>query len=238
MSEQLPRIDDLRRRVLHDPASIAFAQLAEEYRRAGAYESAVEVCRAGLARHPGYLSARVTLGRALLELDRIDAAHDELQAVLAGSPDNQPALRGLGEVFHRRGNLNEALAHYRKALGLARHDRDLQQLVAELTRSASRVPARSASLVPVVTPKPDSAGLLTLEQLTQELQATLQVPGVRPKAPTAQPTSGTVARFQAHSARPSANPEGASQNADDRRALAQLEGWLTAIHGFRTERCA
>lgn len=236
MPEPLPRIDDLRRRVLQDPASIAFAQLAEEYRRAGAYESAVEVCRAGLARHPGYLSARITLGRALLELDQVDAAHDEFQAVLAGSPNNQPALRGLGEVCHRRGTINEALAYYRKALGLARHDPDLQQLVAELTRLASRTPA--ASPAPAVAPKPDAAGLLTLEELTQELQATLQAPALRPKGPTARPTSGTVATFQSPSTRPSANPEGVPQNADDRRTLAKLEGWLTAIHGFRTERCA
>ena len=68
------RIEDLRRRVQKDPASIAFAQLAEECRRAGRYEEAVEVCRAGLAVHPGYLSARVTLGRALIELDQPDEA--------------------------------------------------------------------------------------------------------------------------------------------------------------------
>ncbi len=61
-----PRIEDLRRRVQQDPASIAFAQLAEEYRRAGLQQEAIDTCRAGLARHPGYLSARVTLGRALL----------------------------------------------------------------------------------------------------------------------------------------------------------------------------
>ena len=56
-----PRIEDLRRRIQKDPASIAFAQLAEEYRRAGQYAEAIDVCRAGLALHPGYLSARVTL---------------------------------------------------------------------------------------------------------------------------------------------------------------------------------
>ena len=87
MADHSPRIDDLRRRVLRDPASIAFAQLAEEYRRAGALEEAVEVCRAGLARHAGYLSARVTLGRALLELGQLDAALEELNAVLAGAPE-------------------------------------------------------------------------------------------------------------------------------------------------------
>ena len=63
-----PRIEDLRRRVQKDPASIAFAQLAEEYRRAGQHQEAIDVCSGGLAIHPGYLSARVTLGRALIEL--------------------------------------------------------------------------------------------------------------------------------------------------------------------------
>ena len=60
------RIEELRRRVDIDPASIAFAALAEEYRRAGQFEDAVETCRSGLRRHPAYVSARVTLGRALL----------------------------------------------------------------------------------------------------------------------------------------------------------------------------
>jgi hypothetical protein len=41
-----------------DPASIAFAQLAEECRRAGHNQEAVDVCRAGLELHPGYLSAQ------------------------------------------------------------------------------------------------------------------------------------------------------------------------------------
>ena len=74
------RLEDLRRRVQKDPASIAFAQLAEECRRAGQLREAVEVCRAGLAIHPDYLSARVTLGRAFLALGRLDAAQAEFVA--------------------------------------------------------------------------------------------------------------------------------------------------------------
>ena len=53
-----PRIEELRRRVQADPASIAFAALAEEFRRAGRYQDAIETCRTGLQRHPSYLSAR------------------------------------------------------------------------------------------------------------------------------------------------------------------------------------
>ena len=52
------RIDELKRRVENHPASTAFAQLAEEYRRAGDVKEAVRVCRTGLEQHPTYLSAR------------------------------------------------------------------------------------------------------------------------------------------------------------------------------------
>src|SRR6187200_2715821 len=127
-----PRIDDLRRRVQKDPASIAFAQLAEEYRRAGRHADAVDVCRAGLALHPGYLSARVTLGRALIEVDQLDEAQAELEVVLASASENLAAIRGLAEIFHRRGALVEALKQYRAALALARNDPDLERTVTEL----------------------------------------------------------------------------------------------------------
>jgi tetratricopeptide (TPR) repeat protein len=95
-----PRIEELRRRVLRDPASIAFAQLAEEHRRAGDYEETIRVCRMGLAQHPGYLSARVTLGRALIEIGRLEEAAHELEQVLRTAPDNLAATRALEDIHH------------------------------------------------------------------------------------------------------------------------------------------
>lgn len=103
-----PRIEELRRRVQLDPASIAFAALAEEYRRAGRYEEAIATCTAGLQRHPAYLSAHVTLGRALLEIGQYDEAREELQHVLRLAPENLAAIRGLAEIHHRRGELPES----------------------------------------------------------------------------------------------------------------------------------
>lgn len=103
-----PRIEELRRRVAHDPASIAFAQLAEEYRRAGDYEEAARVCRTGLAQHPNYLSARVTLGRALLELGQFDEAKTELDFVVQAAPDNLAAIRALADIHQRHGELDDA----------------------------------------------------------------------------------------------------------------------------------
>jgi tetratricopeptide (TPR) repeat protein len=134
-----PRIEQLERRVKEDPTSIAFAALAEEYRRAGRYREAVETCRAGLARHPAYLSARVTLGRALIELDRLDEAQAELEAVLKAAPENLAAIRGLAEIHHRRGELHEALEFYRTALDLARHDTGLHDTVEQIAREVEPV---------------------------------------------------------------------------------------------------
>jgi len=136
-----PRINELRRRVQKDPASIAFAQLAEEYRRAGSHEDAIVTCRAGLAIHPGYLSARVTLGRALIEVNDLDAAQAELEYVLKSATENLAAIRGVAEIHHRRGELSEALGYYRTALALAKHDPDLEQTVDEISRAISPVEA-------------------------------------------------------------------------------------------------
>ncbi len=129
------RLEDLRRRIQQDPASIAFAQLAEEYRRAGRHREAVDTCRGGLAVHPGYLSARVTLGRALIQLGEFDEAESELHIVLQSAPQNLAAIRGLAEVHHKRGELPEAIAQYRSALALAPNDPELERTVNDLTQT-------------------------------------------------------------------------------------------------------
>ena len=108
---------------------MAFAQLAEELRRNGANDEAVGVCRAGLVHHPDNLTARVTLGRALIELDKLDDAFAELTHVLDAAPGNLPAIRALAEIYQRRGMMSEALVHYRRALQLSQDDGDLEHAV-------------------------------------------------------------------------------------------------------------
>ena len=114
-----PRIEELRRRVQADPASIAFAALAEEYRRAGRYKEAIETCRTGLQRHPSYLSARVTLGRSLVQIAQFDEAREVLEHVLRAAPENLAAIRALAEIHERQGETPEALEQYRVALHVA-----------------------------------------------------------------------------------------------------------------------
>jgi tetratricopeptide (TPR) repeat protein len=103
----MTRLEELQRRVQRDPASISFAALAEEYRRLGLFQEAIDVCRAGLQRHPAYLSARVTLGRALLETGDFDGASSELEFVLQTAPENLAAIRALAEIHRRRAEMPE-----------------------------------------------------------------------------------------------------------------------------------
>jgi tetratricopeptide (TPR) repeat protein len=184
-----PRIEELRRRVQKDPASIAFAQLAEEYRRAGNFDDAVDVCRAGLERHPSYLSARVTLGRALIELERFDEAEAELNVVLQSAPENLAAIRGLAEIHQRRGDLGEALKQYQSALGIAKHDPDIEESVHELSRQlgASTDPGVSPGVPPGAAPEPppipiDIPFVEGLDGAT--VGEASAVPSTRPASPT------------------------------------------------------
>lgn len=95
---EIPRIEELKRRVQIDPASIAFAVLAEEYRRAGQFEAAIDTVTAGLRRHPAYPSAHITLGRALAALTRVNEAKAAFEYVLALAPENLAASRALAEI--------------------------------------------------------------------------------------------------------------------------------------------
>ena len=175
------RIDALRRRLQKDPGSIAFAQLAEEYRRAGRFNESIEVCRAGLARHPGYLSARVTLGRALLEIGDVDSAQRELNDVLRVAPDNLSAIRGIAEVHRKKGEIPEALEQFRSAFEMASPDPSIEQVVRDLRREAMAAdltprrsgPEASGAEVPAVRAEDERAARRTLAYLERWLQAIL-----------------------------------------------------------------
>jgi tetratricopeptide (TPR) repeat protein len=181
-----PRIEELRRRIQKDPASIAFAQLAEEYRRAGRLSEAIETCRAGLAYHPDYLSAHVTLGRALLETGELLAAEEALSRVHAAAPENLAAIKGLADIHHRRGESEAALALYTRAIQLGPHDSELEHLIGVLQEEAAAASPQAADVAPVATapaPVPDDDRLLAE---AFEAAPPLAAPSPAPGLPAAQ----------------------------------------------------
>jgi tetratricopeptide (TPR) repeat protein len=255
------RIDDLRRRVHKDPASIAFAQLAEELRRDGQFQESVDVCHTGLAIHPGYLSARVTLGRALIELSQLDEAQAELEFVLRSAHENLAAIRGLADIHHRRGSLVEALAQYRAALALARNDPDLQRTVAEL-ETAIEPPKPHASAEGMSFEEAQHEFLKNLPPPPPPKPFVVPAPVEAPPAPVAdlplQPpvadsplqsieepvdlSHGAAIHESAGAVEPEPMPALDAEPPDDVLArarafstIAALEHWLDAIHVARTQ---
>jgi len=93
------RVEELRKRLEKEPGSRLFAQLAEELRKDGQLEEAIGVCRTGLQKHPNYPSARITLGRALIDSGDLAGARAELETVLQGAPDNILARKLLDECL-------------------------------------------------------------------------------------------------------------------------------------------
>ncbi len=241
MSADSPRILELRRRVQADPESIAFAQLAEECRRAGSGDEAVGICRAGLAHHPGYLSARVTLGRALIEIGRLDEAAIELTTVVQAAPTNLPAIDGLAEIHQQMGDMPQVLAYYQRALQLAQFVPDLEDSVERLTQVVSATPA----LTPPATVKVEE--LFDFDSLLQQLGETAPLAGLPEPPAVVVPSPIETVTLTAHAFDAFAGVEQQLRDRADQRAaeeksertdlanrrqaavVAELEQWLAAI---------
>jgi hypothetical protein len=169
------RITALRRRVQEDPASIAFAQLAEECRRLGHFEEAVSYCRTGLARHPEYLSARVTLARALIELGAWADAEAELQVVLISAPDNVVALRAMAAVYQHHGDSDRAHEYEQRAVALTRVAPGLDEIAGVIDREIA-AGSRGGDVTADARTAPSASPLLDFDALL----ASLGVPSAAP----------------------------------------------------------
>jgi tetratricopeptide (TPR) repeat protein len=214
---------------------------------------AVAICRAGLVHHPDNLTARVTLGRALIELDRLDDAFTELTAVLETAPGNLPAIRAVAEIYQRRGMMSEALVHYRRALQLAQHDTDLSQTVQQMEQAIEPQPPRAATapVAAAAAPTPIEA-LFDFDSLLAQLDATravLSAPFVplTPPAPTPIDTAVPAAddsfaemerQLREREEQKLLHEKQARQAEIDRRrvlVMRELEDWLSAIEHRRSQ---
>jgi tetratricopeptide (TPR) repeat protein len=160
-----PRLEDLRKRFERERGSRVFAQFAEELRRAGETAEAIRVSREGLALHPSYTTARITLGRALLDGGEVDEAAREFEGVLKTTPDNLIASRYLGECLEKRGEVAAALQHYEKALLFSPGDEWIKGRMVALGSGAegsARAGAAGARGLPVAQVAVTPAGQATL----------------------------------------------------------------------------
>lgn len=137
-------------RLQRDPTSLAFAVLADLYRKAGRTGEAVAVCREGLARYPHYTTARLILAKSLLAEGGLDPALAEVEAILAVSPKDVQAHRLAAEIQRRRGRIDSAIEHLTTALKLDPGDRETRTLLG-LLRSTPAAEDEAGGLGRVLT---------------------------------------------------------------------------------------
>jgi tetratricopeptide (TPR) repeat protein len=129
-------------RLARDPSSLAFAPLADAYRKSGRTREAIALCREGLGRFPEYATARLVLAKALLDEGESEAALAEVRGVLDRNAADAPAHRLAGELHRRAGRLAEALPHLRQAVALDPSDRESRVLL-EVLDGGGRPPEGS-----------------------------------------------------------------------------------------------
>lgn len=153
-------------RLARDPASLAFAQLADLYRKAGRTGDAVRLCREGLGRYPHYTTARLILAKALLAEGQLEPALAELAAILEVSPKDVQCHRLAAELHRRAGRIDTAVTHLETAVRLDPGDRESRALLG-LLRAGAPAEGDTAGVARVLrddTFATASFGTLCLEQ--------------------------------------------------------------------------
>jgi tetratricopeptide (TPR) repeat protein len=124
-------------RLAKDPTSLAFAQLADLYRKAGRQADAIATCRSGLQRYPHYTTARLILAKTLLAENDPSAALVEIEAILQVSPKDVQCHRLAAEAHRRIGRLDAAVRSLEAAVALDPGDRESRALLSVLRVDAA-----------------------------------------------------------------------------------------------------
>ena len=139
--------DDIRAltaRLADEPSSLAFLELGEALRRRGQLDAAYKVVRGGLSRYPGLADAHDLLGRILGDQGDLAGAFDAWADALRFDPMRSGALKGIGFLYFRAGDIQAALEHLQRAAEIDPDDESIAQALARV-RTAARAPAEGGA---------------------------------------------------------------------------------------------
>src|SRR5512141_2574305 len=131
MSPAPARVDELKKRYEENPRRF-FAPLANEYRKAGDLEAAIDLCRMHLEEQPGHLSGHIVYGQALYEAGHTSDARTTFEAALQLDPENLIALRHLGDISAADGDVTAATHWYQRVLDADPRNDEVIALIAGL----------------------------------------------------------------------------------------------------------
>src|SRR5947209_423547 len=141
-------IEDLRKQFAEKPRRV-FARLANEYRKSGDLDVAIEICRAHVPLQPTYISGYIVLGQALFERGQADEARSTFETALSLDPENLIALRQLGDIARGTGDVDAARGWYHKLLEV---DPQNDDIAAQLAALETPAPSTSSQTPAEVSP--------------------------------------------------------------------------------------
>lgn len=158
----LKDIEKLKEKVDKDPNSKLFVPLAEEYRKEGMLDEAIAVLLSGIEKQPGYMSARVSLGKIYVEKEMLKEAQAEFEQVIKSIPDNLYAHKKLADIYRATGEIEQAIRSYKTVLKLNAMDEDalislsdLEGMELEPSAAAKPDAEQQAAETTVMTEEPE-----------------------------------------------------------------------------------
>jgi tetratricopeptide (TPR) repeat protein len=111
-------IENLKKKIETDPQPSLSILLAEEYRKNGLIDEAIQVLQKVLKNRPDYTSARVALGKIYLQRDMLPDARMEFEKAVSLIPDNLLAHKKLAEIYCKQEDNEKALQECQVILNL------------------------------------------------------------------------------------------------------------------------
>jgi tetratricopeptide (TPR) repeat protein len=137
-------------RLADEPSSLAFLELGEALRRRGQLEAAYKVARGGVTRYPGLADAHDLMARILGDQGDLAGAFDAWAEALRFDPMRIGALKGIGFLYYRAGDIAAALDHLHRAAEIDPDDLSISQAL-------DRIRSAAETLAVSDTPEPDAA---------------------------------------------------------------------------------
>jgi tetratricopeptide (TPR) repeat protein len=156
-------IRTLTARLAEEPSSLAFLELGEALRRRGQLEAAYKVARGGLSRYPALADAHDLVARILGDQGDLAGAFDAWAEALRFDPMRLGALKGIGFLYFRAGDIPAALEHLQRAAEIDPDDQSIPQAIARIRRGSAPTGPTETSAEPA---QPTSTRAVAPEALT------------------------------------------------------------------------
>ncbi|MFC1682787.1 tetratricopeptide repeat protein, partial [Candidatus Zixiibacteriota bacterium] len=122
----------LHKKLQTEPTSRVFARLADAFRLSEHIEDAIELCHKGLESHPDLVSGHIVLGQCYLDQGDLGPAQEAFSRALSLDSNNLLVLKSLGDILFRKGEVAQAVEHYRRILELDPRNGEIREVVREL----------------------------------------------------------------------------------------------------------